>query len=128
MLHRRSKSQLKTGHAYSIHNSIISHRLRNSSSIFTAKLSAIYSCLSQLAQLPPNLKYIILSDSLAFLSSIQDPHHPILSYIRISFIWIPGHIDLPDHDVVDQAAKKPKNHQLPSLQLPTSKITIAPSY
>ena len=44
--------------------------------------SGIHSCLLQLAQLPSNLKYIILSHSLASLTSIQDPYS---SNISISF-------------------------------------------
>lgn len=119
-----SKSGSKTGYAYSIQGSIVSHRLRNSASIFTAELSAIYSCLTQLTQRPPNHRYLILSDSLSSLLSLQDTHssNPITQRIHILlhtlssnnstvlFIWIPGHINHPDHDIVDRAAKDSTTH------------------
>ena len=48
-----SKSLLKTGYAYSIQGNITAKRMRNSASIFTAELTAIYFCPSHLAQRPP---------------------------------------------------------------------------
>ena len=114
-----SKNNLRIGYAYSIGDSIHSHRLRNSASIFTAELSAILSCLSHLANLPPQSKFLLLSDSLSSLQSILDPFslNPLTQLIHITlytlssiqtsvtFVWIPGHIDLPEHDAVDLAAK-----------------------
>ena len=87
--------------------------------MFTAELSAIRACLSHLAQGPPTYKYILLTDSLSALLSIQDPYtsNPITQRIHIIlytlssihspvvFICIPSHVGFPDHDKVDQAAK-----------------------
>ena len=115
-----SKSGPRTGYAFSIHNTIKSYRMRNSASIFTAELTAIFSCLSHLTCLSPPLKCLILSDSLSSLFAIQDlqSSNPIVqrihvlinslssSSISISFLWIPGHIDLKEHDAVDLAAKQ----------------------
>ena len=84
------------------------------------------SCLSHLTCLSPPLKCLILSDSLSSLFAIQNHQSPnpivlrihVLinslnsSSISISFLWIPGHIDLKEHDAVDLAAKQ-------SLLLPT---------
>ena len=67
----------------------------------------------------PNSNYLLFSDSLSSLQALLDPFasNPLtrLTFIVLStlfsinstvtFIWIPGHIDLPEHDSVDQAAK-----------------------
>ena len=94
--------------------------MRNIASIFTAELNAIFTYLSNLTTFPSPLKFLILSDSLSSLLAIQDPHstNPIVQRIHIllhsltssstsiTFLWIPGHIDLKDHDAVDFAAKQ----------------------
>lgn len=81
---------------------------------------AISTCLSHLSNLPPNGKYLLLTDSLSSLHSLTDPYNsnPLIQRIyltlhslisintNITFIWIPGHIDLPEHDAVDLAAKQ----------------------
>ena len=81
---------------------------------------AIHACLSDLTQLPPGNKYILLTDSLASLHSLTDPYNPnpliqriliTLSTLNsdktiVTFMWIPGHIDFADHDEVDLAAKQ----------------------
>jgi len=114
-----SKSGTKVGYAYSILGNISHYRLRNSASIFTAELTAILSCLSQLTLLSPPLKILLLTDSLSSLLAIQDLYssNPIVQRVHIvlkslsstsstvTFLWIPGHINLPDHDAVDSAAK-----------------------
>ena len=48
----RSKSGTRTGYSFPINGVITHHRLRNSASIFSAELLAIYSCLSHLSLLP----------------------------------------------------------------------------
>lgn len=97
----------------------MSHRIRNKASVLTAELMAIFSCLSHLSQLPPNTKYLLLTDSLSSLHSLLDLYstNPLIQRIhltllsltstnsQITFLWIPGHIDLPEHDAVDEAAK-----------------------
>ena len=69
-----SKFKSKTAYAFSIHGSINGKRLRHSASVFTAELNAIHSCLSQLTQRPPQHNYILLTDSLPSLLTIQDIH------------------------------------------------------
>ena len=115
-----SKSRNRTAYAFSIDAKIVTHRIRNSASISTAELMAIFSCLSQLAQLPPSTKYILLTDSLSSLHLITDPYstNPLIQRIHlllttlnslctdIILIWIPGHVDFPPHDAVDAAAKQ----------------------
>jgi len=115
-----SKSRTKAGYAYSIQGTITAHRLRNSASIFTAELQAIYSCLSYLTLLTPHSKFFLLNDSLSSLKAMQDSYssNPIVqrihillhtlssSSITVSFRWIPGHINHTDHDMVDTATKE----------------------
>ena len=115
-----SKTTNKAAYAYSVDGSLESHRIRNMASIFTAELMAIFTCLSHLSQLSPNGKYLLLTDSLSSLHSLMDPYsiHPLIQRIhltlqalhsintQITFIWIPGHIGLPEHDAVDRAAQQ----------------------
>jgi len=77
--------------------------MRNLAFVFTAELSTIHSCISQLTERPPELNYILLSDSLSCLLSLQDPHstnritqriHVTLQTLSstqssVTFIWIP---------------------------------------
>ena len=114
-----SKNKNGTAYAYSINGVIVAHRIRNIASIYSAELMAIYACLSDLSQLPPNNRYTLLTDSLSSLHSLTDPFatNPLIqrilivlstlnsNNINVTFIWIPGHINFPDHDAVDQAAK-----------------------
>lgn len=115
-----SKTGPYSGYAFSIQGSVTSYRIRNFASIFTAELLAIYSGLFQLTHFPSNSKFVLLTDSLSSLQSIKDPssNNPIVYRIHvlllnlassrssISSLWIPGHIDHPEHDLVDHAAKQ----------------------
>ena len=114
-----SKINQRTAYAYSINNHIHSARIRNSATVYSAELNAILACLSHLSVMPPN-NYLLLTDSLSSLKSLQDPFstNPLIQRIQlfldslhsikscVIFVWIPGHIGLPQHDLVDQAAKQ----------------------
>lgn len=115
-----SKSRNRTAYAFSIDSKIVAHRIRNLASIATAELMAIFSCLSQLSHLPPNTKYILLTDSLSSLHliAVPSPTNPLIQRIHlvlatltalcteVILIWIPGHANFPPHDAVDSAAKR----------------------
>jgi len=72
-----------------------------------------------------------MSDSHSSFSSLKDPSisHPISQCIQITlytlhlqstqltFIWIPGHTDIAEHDLLDSAAKQATNH--PKITYPT---------
>lgn len=115
-----SKTKSGTAYAYSIDGALTAYRIPNIASIFTAELMAIFACLSELTQLPPNSQFLLLTDSLSSLHSLTDPYssNPLVQRIQltlltlssinshVTFGWIPGHIDFPKHDAVDRAAKQ----------------------
>ena len=75
-------------------------------------LPSIPTSLIFLSFPPPN-KFLLLSNSFSSLQAMQGPHssNPIVQRILIllhsmAFLWIPGHINLLDHDAVDFAAKQ----------------------
>lgn len=80
--------------------------------MYSAELNAILSCVTHLNHLPPQ-NYLLLSDSLSSLKStnplIQRIQLMILSLLasksHITFTWISGHINFPQHDAVDAAAR-----------------------
>ena len=81
---------------------------------------AIFACLAHISQLPPNSNFLLLTDSLSSLQSLTDPYSskPLVQRIHltlltlnsinseITFVWIPGHVGLAEHDAVDSAAKQ----------------------
>lgn len=114
-----SRRKNRTGYAYSIGQSMYSFRMRNTASVFTAELMAIYSCLQSISCLAPNRKFLIITDALSSLQAIADTHstQPIvqrillvmhalsISNIHITLLWTPSHIGLAGNDAVDVAAK-----------------------
>jgi len=64
---RRLKIEKKSAYAYSINRSLVSHRIRNKASVFTAELMTIFSCLSHLTLLSPHGRFLLLTDSLSLL-------------------------------------------------------------
>ena len=96
-----SKSGSRTGYAFSSNG-----RLRNSASIFSAELFAIYFCLSHLSLLLPPLWFRFLSQT---LQAMQDPHstNPSVQRLHVflhslssssssfAFLWIPEHNSSP---------------------------------
>jgi len=116
-----SRSNSKTGYAYSIASTIRAHRMRNKASVFVAELTTIFACLSWLTQSLLDGKFLLLTDSLSSLFAIlntsstnlvvQRIHltlHTLTSInTKVTLIWIPGHINLPEHaDAVDMAARQ----------------------
>jgi len=126
----------KTGETTAAAAIILSHslllRLPDGSSVFSAELHAIQLALSHI-RLYPNNKYIIFTDSLSSLQSIQSssPNNPLATNIQsdlhtllvqttITLCWVPSHIGIPGNEQADKAAKK-------ALTLPASNIPIISS-
>ena len=111
-----SKTQKRAGFALSIKGKIFLKRHRNSLSVFTTELQAIYLCLEPILS---NLQLLdqpapIVSDPLAAVTTISDTgsSHPLVSRIlvqlssfSISFIWIPSYMSILGNEGVDKAAK-----------------------
>jgi len=73
------------GIAHSVDSTIYSFRLRNSSSIFTAELLAIFHCLETILSgpLPQSPSIVIITDSLSSVHATADPYstHPVATHI-----------------------------------------------
>jgi len=115
-----SKTNNRTGLAYSINNNLYSKRHRNSASGITTELQAIYLTLQHILSNPPLLiQPTIISDSLAALTTIANTNsgHPLVFRIHLllntcaknnsptSFVWVPSHVEIPRNERVDKATK-----------------------
>jgi kelch-like protein 2/3 len=125
-----SKDGEAVGAAAVCNGSKRSVRLPDHSSIFSAEAHAILLALNTIQQ-SSHTKFIILSDSLSSLQSIQNKnlHNPIILDIcnkihklivsgnSICFIWIPSHIGISGNSLADSEAKA-------ALQLPVSRLPV----
>ena len=105
-------------------------RLPDHASIFSAEAHAILLALNAIQQ-STHSKFIILSDSLSSLQSIENRnlHNPLVMNIcnkihklitsgnSICFIWIPSHIGISGNTLADSEAKA-------ALQLPISNTPV----
>jgi len=94
-------------------------RINDSSSVYTAELTAIKLTLTYITQHhnTANTKVVILSDSLSSLTSIDvgrsasKPNllNKVLGLIDriqadLTFVWIPSHVDITGNEIADQIA------------------------
>ena len=93
-------------------------RIPDDSSIFTAEAKAIDLALDFISTCDANNKFIIFSDSLSVLktmnhTSSKNPQiqnllekcHELLAYKEIALCWIPSHIGIKGNEMVDKQAK-----------------------
>jgi ribonuclease HI len=107
------------GCAYSIGNTICSHRLHPAFSSYSAEIIAIFKALEYLDGQDSG-KYIVYTDCLSVLQSLSSPdqhsnplifkvlkafEHLIFSGFTIKFCWVPSHVGIKDNELVDKAAK-----------------------
>ena len=125
-----SKDGDKVGAAAVCNGEKRSVRLPDRSSIFSAEAHAILLALD-IIQHSSHKKFIILSDSLSCLQSIQNMnlHNPLILNIcnrihklitsgnSICFIWIPSHIGISGNTLADSEAKS-------ALQLPVTNLPV----
>lgn len=97
-------------------------QIRNSASTLTTEFLSILSCITFISQITVKQKYTIHSH--LPISFRPYSFHPIIQRIQlivasltsvniaITLLWIPAHIGLREHDIMDQAATQ-------ALALPT---------
>ena len=125
-----SKQEERVACAAVSQHEVLSRRLPNDSSIFSAEASAISLALSYIEDNNHN-KFIIFSDSLSVLKSLKNLNHPnpliqqilnkyrFLSFSKhILFCWIPSHIGIRGNETADQEAKSALNHRITNLKIP----------
>ncbi len=114
-----------TGYAFTVHTNTFSFKLNNFYSNFTAELLAIFHCLVYIKNemSTVNNKFLILTDSLSSLQSlqnifsdhlivelIQNLHNDLMhSNITTKFMFIPSHVGITGNDTVDLLAKSATN-------------------
>jgi len=109
--------------AFSIAGQTHMFRHRNTASVFTAELQTILLCLeniiTQNSSSAPQI-FLIISDSLAYISAISKPDslHRLVNRIhilliclnttssKVIFIWVPGHCGILANEAMDKAAKQ----------------------
>jgi hypothetical protein len=110
-------------------------RLPNNASIFSADSSAILLALDMISQ-TSNLKFLILSDSLSCINSIenkdlQNPfiveiserQHKLLSTgVCITFVWVPSHIGIAGNTAANATAKAAICLQISNSLIPYSDL------
>jgi ribonuclease HI len=121
-----SKDGDKTGCATILPSRVLSQRLPDGASIYTAELHAIVNALEHISRAPNN-QFILFSDSMSALQAIanSDVDHPLTLDVlekhhtlntkgkQIIFCWLPSHIGIAGNSKADEAAKA-------TLQLPTA--------
>ena len=107
-------------------------RLPNNSSIFTAEAKAIDIALYHIRD-QPEKQFIIYSDSLSVLKSLEDLHHrnPLIQqslkkYYNISvskeivFCWLPSHVNIRGNELADLEAKSALSLVITNFKIPHS--------
>ena len=111
-------------------NTVISMRLPDSASVFTAEVWAIIKALEQI-KISSASKYIVFTDSLSCLQALHHMklEHPLIGmairkcvFLNIAkkdivFCWVPSHTGIKGNEKADSAAKS-------ALDLPRDKVGV----
>ena len=89
------KHKNRVGYAFSIRNQISLHHHRNTPSIHTAELQAIFHCLTTIFDHLFSHSYLIMSDSLSSLTAFSNPKTPVHLSSGFSFFLYPAIRSLP---------------------------------
>ena len=106
-------------------------RIPDGSSIFTAEAKAIDLALDFIDDCETSNKFIIFSDSLSVLKSLDhtssknpqiqkllEKHHHLSEFNEIIYCWIPSHIGIAGNESVDQKAKDSLNLHPTNFSIP----------
>ena len=128
-----SKENMKVGCAVVSDDFSETMQFPDGSSIFTAEARAIDLALDLIADRETSKKFVIFSDSLSVLKSLDhtssknpqiqklpEKHHDLSESNEIIYCWIPSHISIAGNENVDQKAKNPLNLHPTNFPLPFS--------
>ena len=117
-----SKDDMRVGCAVISDNYSENMRIPDGSSIFTAEAKAIDLALDFIADCEISNNFIIFSDSLSVLKSLDhtssknpqiqkllEKQHYLSIYNEMIYCWIPSHIGIPGNENVDLKAKQSLN-------------------
>ena len=129
--------------AYVTKNGTISYRLPDNISIFTAEAKAVERALQYIQVNPVSKKFIIFTDSLSLIQSIQNANlkNPLIGTIlrnnykiieqgkELLFCWVPSHCGIPGNEQADQSAKEALNKSVFPFDIPyTDKIPLIKNF
>ena len=128
-----SKEGKRVSAAVVSHFRVVSCRLPNYSSIFTAEAYGILKALECIAE-SGRKQSIVFSDSKSCLQSIANmrTNHPLIMKILrrlrilmdenydVQFCWVPSHVNIRGNELADQAAKRALDSRIIKCHIPHS--------
>jgi ribonuclease HI len=87
----------------------VGYRLHESSSVFTAEISALLNALLFIKSSQPS-EYLILSDSLSSIGALRSKRISARTQFKVRLMWISAHVGVPGNEmlggIAEDGAKK----------------------